>query len=215
MEASYPPSMFTEISLPVILLAALVTSSSPGPATLAIAGTSMTSGRKSGLALAAGVLAGSVTWSILAALGLGAIMRANAWLFEVLRYIGAGYLLYLAYRSARSAFGRRVMTLSALDVISPRVAFTKGVALHLTNPKPILFFGSLFAIGVPPGSPPETLALVVGAIALLNVVVFHGYALLFSSVPMVKGYMKLKRWFETVFALMFGAAAIKILTAKI
>jgi threonine efflux protein len=207
--------MTMSINLPVILAAALIASSSPGPATMAIAGTSMTSGRKSGLALAAGVLTGSITWSILAALGLGAVMRANAWLFEVMRYIGAGYLLYLAYKSARGALARQAASIRALAVISPASAYAKGVMLHLTNPKPILFFGSLFAIGIPPGSPPEALALVVGAIALLNVIVFHGYALLFSSAPMVTGYMKLKRWFEAVFAVAFGAAAFKILSARL
>jgi threonine efflux protein len=208
-------TMLESINLPVILAAALIASASPGPATMAIAGTSMTSGRKSGLTLAAGVLTGSITWSILAALGLGAIMRANAWMFEVMRYLGAAYLLYLAWKSARSALSRQAASLRGLAVISPTSAYAKGLMLHLTNPKPILFFGSLFAIGVPSGSTPETLALVVGAIALMNIFIFHGYALLFSSAPMVRGYMKLKRWFEAAFALLFGAAAIRILTTRI
>ncbi|WP_367648667.1 LysE family translocator [Ruegeria arenilitoris] len=68
-----------EINLPLILIAALISSVSPGPATLAVAGTSMASGRRSGLALASDIKTGSLMWSVAAALGLGAVMLANAW----------------------------------------------------------------------------------------------------------------------------------------
>src|SRR3546814_5659941 len=67
------------LPLPLILAAALLASASPGPATLAIAGTSMKSGRKYGLTVAAGILTGSLVWSTAAAFGLGAALLANAW----------------------------------------------------------------------------------------------------------------------------------------
>src|SRR3546814_9652416 len=95
--------MIADVNITLVLLAALVATASPGPATLAIAGTSMASGRRYGLALAAGVTTGSLTWSIAAAAGLSAVMLANAWAFEVLRYAGACYLLFPAFKSARSA----------------------------------------------------------------------------------------------------------------
>ena len=95
--------MLQDINLPLILIAALVAGASPGPATLAIAGTSMSSGRKSGLSLASGIMTGSLIWSVAAALGIGAIMLANAWVFEIIRYFGAIYLMFLAYKSGRSA----------------------------------------------------------------------------------------------------------------
>ncbi len=72
-------AMLTDINLPLILLAAFVASSSPGPATLALAGTSMASGRAAGLALASGITTGSLIWSVAAAMGLGGLMLANAW----------------------------------------------------------------------------------------------------------------------------------------
>lgn len=74
-----------DVNLPVILFAAFLAAGSPGPATLAIAGTSMSSGRPAGLALAAGVTSGSFIWSISAAFGLGAVMALNSWIFEVFR----------------------------------------------------------------------------------------------------------------------------------
>ena len=86
------------VNLPLILGAAFIATVSPGPATMAIAGTSLALGRRHGLAIASGVTTGSLAWSIAAALGLGALMFANAWLFEAMRYAGAAYLIWLALK---------------------------------------------------------------------------------------------------------------------
>lgn len=92
------------IPLPVILLGWALGGGSPGPATLAISSTSMEHGRRSGLFIALGVVVGSAIWGIAAALGFSAMMVANAWAFDVMRYIGASYLLFLAVKSLRSAW---------------------------------------------------------------------------------------------------------------
>lgn len=207
--------MITEINLFLILVAAFVTTASPGPATLAIAGTSMNSGRLSGLAIASGVTTGSLIWSVSAALGLGTLMLANAWAFEMARYVGAGYLLYLAFKSARSALSPGGLPVQGAVATSLASAYGKGLALHLTNPKAIFFFGSLFAIGIPSDASFQDLAVVIGAVGIQSFLVFHGYALLFSSPPMMAGYARLRRWFEAVFALVFGVAGAKILTTDI
>lgn len=207
--------MVGHIHLSLILVAALIAAASPGPATLAIAGTSMRAGRRVGLALAAGILSGSLIWSIGAAAGLSAVMLANVWLLEVVRYCGAAYLLFLAFKSARSALTPGRTELPGLAVASLRGAFGRGLALHLTNPKAILFFGSLYAFGIPLDATLSNLALVVVAIALQSTVIFFGYAILFSSATVVRGYLRLRRWFEGVFAFAFGYAGYKILSAKL
>ncbi|WP_159804631.1 LysE family translocator [Litoreibacter roseus] len=206
--------MLLDVNLPLILLAALVASASPGPATLALAGTSMASGRTSGLALASGITTGSLIWSIAAALGLGALMLANAWVFEVIRYFGAAYLMFLAYKAARSAMSDKELAARPL-LGGRRTLYAKGLTLHLTNPKAILFFGSLYSLGLPPGTSVQDLGLVILAVGFQSFAIFHGYALLFSSTGMTRLYFKLRRWFEGAFAIGFGAASFKILTAKV
>ena len=52
-------------------------------------------------------------------------------------------------------------------------------------------------------------------LAVQSALVFHGYALLFSSRPLAAGYMRLRRWFEATFALAFGYAGFRILTARL
>jgi threonine efflux protein len=207
--------MSHDINLPLILAAALLASGTPGPATLAIAGTSMAAGRRIGLALASGVTTGSLMWSTAAACGLGALMLANVWVVELLRYFGAGYLIFLGLKSAKSALTPNQAVPLGLAVASPKRAYAKGLALHLTNPKAIFFFASVYSLGVPATATPRELATVIVAVGLQSFVIFHGYALLFSSGVVARRYLRARRWFEGAFALAFCAAGVKILAAKL
>lgn len=196
-----------------MLGAGIVASASPGPATLGIAGISMRYGRLCGLVLAAGIVTGSYFWSITAALGFGAILMAHVWILETVRYCGVAYLLYLACRSLRAAMSDTDATMTELK--APHGYFMAGLMLHLTNPKPVLFFGTLFSLGVPAGTGASDPALVVLVVGLCNATIFIAYALLFSNTMLARLYAGARRWFESVFALLFGIAGVKILTFKL
>lgn len=200
------------VPLYAVLIGWMVAGGSPGPATLAISGTSMQQGRLAGLTLAAGIVAGSASWGIAAGLGFSALMMAHVWLFELVRYAGAAYLMYLAVRSLRSAWRG-----GAVRVPPARHGrlFTKGLFLHLTNPKAILSWGAIYAIALPSGAAPLAVWGLFAALIGCSMVVFFGYALLFSWSPIAGGYARAKRGFEVVFGLLFGAASLKILTARL
>lgn len=188
---------------------------SPGPATLSIAGTSMNTGRRAGLIFSLGILLGSAAWGLAAAAGLSALMLANAWIFEILRYCGAGYLLFLAVKSLRSALAPNVPMAQRAYGGSAWQIFSKGALIHLTNPKAILSWASIYSLVLPSGSAPTE---VFGLFAFLysgSILIFLGYAVLFSTPGVVAIYMRLKRWFELVFAGFFGFASLKILTARL
>ncbi|WP_299621159.1 LysE family translocator [uncultured Tateyamaria sp.] len=188
---------------------------SPGPATMGIAGTAMTAGRRSALCFAFGILAGGASWGIAAALGLSAIMLANAWIFELIRYAGALYLGWLAAKALRRAVSPRGAILGTPFSGSGRTLFLKGWAIHITNPKAILSWGAIYAIVAPPDA---TLTMLLGYFGLLytgGMMVFIGYAVLFSSDRVVRAYAAAQRWFDLAFAGFFGFAAFKILTARL
>ncbi len=206
--------MIGDINLLAILLAALAASLSPGPASLAIAGTSMTRGRRAGLLLTAGIMVGSLAWSVAAALGLGAIMLAHAWVFEIIRYAGAAYLIYLGWKAAKSAMSNRAIETRAVRG-GGAALIARGMALHLTNPKSILFFGALYSIGMPADASAAQLATVVAAVGVQATIVYSGYAILFSSASMTRMYLSLRRWFEGAFAVGFAFAGFKVATARL
>ncbi len=203
------------VEFALILVAWAVGGASPGPATLAIAGTAMERGRAAGLAVAAGIVCGSAFWGIAAALGLSALMLANAWVVEILRYVGGAYLLFLAYKAMKSALSDKAVAQAKAKRGDLGAIYVKGLLLHLTNPKAIISWGALFAVIVPPSSTPDVVARTFLALISVSSIVFLGYALLFSMGSFVRGYQKMRRVFEVTFALLFGAAGLKILTTRL
>ena len=202
-----------EINYLLIVITAVIAIASPGPATLAIAGMSMSNGRRFGFVLALGVLTGSLLWSVSAAFGLAAVLHTNTWLFEAMRYCGALYLLYLAFKSLRSALNSAPLTLSSQKTTTTRETYLKGLLLHLTNPKAILFFSALYSVGVPATARPIELISVILMVGALSASVFLGYAIIFSSQTARQIYLKSKTVFESVFAVFFGIAGLKLLTS--
>lgn len=188
---------------------------SPGPATLSIAGTAMDRGRSYGLAMSIGILAGSASWGIAAALGVSALMLTHVWIFEIIRYVGAIYLLWLAYKAVRSAMKSGDAGQERSITGSHWVVFTKGTLIHLTNPKAILSWGAVYALVLPVGATTADLLLTFCYLYAGSIIVFVSYAFIFSSAPMVRAYRKARRWFEGTFAVFFGLASLKILTARI
>lgn len=207
------------IELPISLLlpvlaAALVATGSPGPATMAIAREAMAHGRWAGVALSLGVTTGSWLWSVLAAGGMSAVMLAHGWLIDSLRVAAALYLGWLAWKSARAALRAHDEGAARLRMPSAH-SYLRGLLIHLTNPKPILFFGALFSVGLPQGSAPATVFLIAAIVGLQSMLVFVGLAIAFSSERVAAGYVRLRRVFETVFAVVFGSAAIGFLLSAI
>lgn len=204
----------TGIELAIVWIGWVLAGASPGPATLGIAATSMSEGRQQGLAFAAGILAGGAFWGIAAALGMGALMLTYGWLFLVVKYAGAAYLLYLACKSLKSALSTRSLAAGTVVAGSRWGAFRKGALVHLTNPKAILSWGAVFSIVLPPSAPTSQ---IIGMFAFLysgGFLVFIGYAYLFSTPQAVEIYRNARRWFEFAFAALFGAAGMKILTVR-
>ena len=99
-----------------------------------------------------------------------------------------------------------------LPPTTARRAYAKGLALHLTNPKAILFFGSLFALVVDPQAPPLALAEVALTTAACGAILFPGFALVFSTRRAMSVYRRLRRGLEGAFAALFAAAGLALLT---
>jgi threonine efflux protein len=156
----------------------------------------MNARRESRLAVVEGVTSGSFLWSVSATLGLGAIMVAHVWVFAMVRYLGAGYLLYLTLKSARAALRPNQLDARDIGLGNALGAYSKGLAIYLTNPKAILFFGSLYSIGVPHDASMGDLAIVIGAVAIMSFLIFHGnraavlepqgHGRLFAITPLVR-----------------------------
>jgi threonine/homoserine/homoserine lactone efflux protein len=123
--------------LGLFVVAALLLLITPGPAVLYIVTRSMDQGRRAGLVSMLGVHAGTLVHVAAAAAGLSALLMASATAFSVVKYLGAGYLVYLGVRRLLDRSARAADRPSA---VSLRRAFADGFVVNLLNPKTALFF---------------------------------------------------------------------------
>jgi threonine/homoserine/homoserine lactone efflux protein len=109
----------------------------PGPDMLFVTAQSAAGGTAAGLKATAGICAGYGMHSALVALGLAAIVAASPILFEAMRWLGVGYLIYLATQLIRSALrpGRRTLATKI-----KRSVFRRGFLTSLLNPKGMMIY---------------------------------------------------------------------------
>jgi threonine/homoserine/homoserine lactone efflux protein len=110
----------------------------PGPATLLTVARATSSGTKVGIATGAGIAAGDVIHTIMAIIGVSAIIAASTLLFSIIKYIGAAYLVYLGIRAILQKQPAAISD-GALPV-SASQAFRQAVLAEVLNPKTALFF---------------------------------------------------------------------------
>lgn len=190
---------------------------SPGPSNMAIMGTAMEQGRTAGLTLALGVSTGSLTWGLLSTAGVSALIAAHAGMLLVIKIAGGLYLLYLGWRSARSAMRRGDMPELAAsgEPVNFRRIYLRGYLMHITNPKAILGWTAIIAIGLKPDMPASVVLALLAGCGLISLTLNCCYALAFSSQPMVRGYRRARRYIEGALAGIFAFAGFKLLTSNV
>lgn len=123
--------------------AVFLISATPGPNMLHVMTQSIHHGPRRALATMAGLMSAVLLCLIASALGLGALLKASPHLFDVLRYAGVAYLLWLGIKAWRAPVGGAVEG-AATRSHSPGRLFGTGLLTGLSNPKLIIFAAALF-----------------------------------------------------------------------
>lgn len=151
----------------------------PGPAVIYILNRSISDGRNVGLAAVAGLEIGDAIQALFAALGLSAVLATSASLFNMVKWAGVAYLLYV---------GIRTLTTVPSELgqdnghVSLQHAFRQGIVVNALNPKTALFFLSIFPQFVNPNAQHATVqSLVLGAEFVVLATIFNGSLTLVAS----------------------------------
>lgn len=123
--------------------AAIVLTATPGPDMLLIASRSISQGRSAGFLTYAGIAVGTYCHALAAGLGLSQLFVAVPVAYEIVRWAGCAYLLYLACKTLRSENSTFAPS-TVLRTFSKRRIFTEGLLTNLLNPKMALFVLALF-----------------------------------------------------------------------
>ncbi|WP_158969269.1 LysE family translocator [Chachezhania sediminis] len=197
--------MVEPLTLLAFVPAALALNLTPGADMMFCMGQGLQHGRRAAWAASAGISAGSSIHVTLAGLGLGAVVAAQPWLFDVIRWAGVAYLLWLAAQSLRAGPVRP--TTRGGDH-----AFRDGLVVNLTNPKVILFVLAFIPQFVSPDHPVLPQFLVYGAVLGLGGFIVNGLVGVFAGSigRRLAGNEGVSRWLGRISAGIFGALALRL-----
>src|SRR5690606_24054018 len=197
-------------------IATLIIAITPGPDMTLFVGRTLSQGRAAGLACMAGAMTGILIHTLLVALGLSALIVASPQAFLALKIFGAGYLIWLAVQAIRKG-----AAFSPEKAAGPRRSlagnWAMGIAINLLNPKIVLFFMTFlpqFVSASDPHAPQKLLFLgllfipISLPVTVPMVLAADGFASMLKRMPRVM------RVIDYLFAGIFSAFAIRILTAS-
>lgn len=197
-------------------VAALVLTFTPGPDMTLFMAKTLTQGKKAGVAAVLGATSGLIIHTILAAIGVSALLAASAAAFTVLKIIGAGYLIWLAWQSIRNGSSLTLEAVEAPEQPFHRV-WLQGLGVNILNPKIVLFFVTFlpqFVSASDPNAVSKLLFLggyfVVLGMPLCLLMVLGAGALSRK----LKSSPRVMRIFDWAFAGIMGSFALKLLVAK-
>jgi threonine/homoserine/homoserine lactone efflux protein len=169
--------------------AIIVGAVSPGPSFIIVAKTSLSAGRRVAQFTALGIGIAGTIYASLAAIGLAAALHSYPMLFTAIKYLGGGYLAYIAVAMIR--FARTPLDETAA-AISSNQGFRRGFVTQLSNPKTIVVYASVFAALMP--SKPELWLIVAQplTIGLIEVVWYFLVARMFASAAASSLYARRK-----------------------
>ncbi|MFJ5770445.1 LysE family translocator [Psychrobacillus sp. NPDC093180] len=130
------------LSVISFLGAAIVLTVMPGPDNLFTLAQSIAKGKKAGIFTTLGLCTGLLVHIITATLGISAIIYQSALAFSIVKYAGAAYLLFLAYKSFTEKDSG--LNLNIEDSLDYKSLYQKGIIMNLLNPKVSLFFLAFF-----------------------------------------------------------------------
>lgn len=192
---------------------------SPGPGVLSCVSAGLNHGFRLALWNIVGLQAGATVTLIVVGVGLGAVLAASPLAFMAIKWLGAGYLIYLGINQWRSADAPLRAPVEELPRVArdevPRALFLRGLLVNSTNPKGILFTASVLPQFIDPAAPQLAQYLIVWC------------TLLFTDVCCMSVYTALgvkalgflqnpvaARWTNRIFGALFIAAGIGLAVFK-
>lgn len=210
--------MFGTHDLLLFITSGLLLNMAPGPDSLLIMSRSASQGWRAGSAAALGIGTGTLIHIFAAALGLSAVLATSSAAFSAVKYIGAGYLLYIGIRLILS----KSSTTDSDQIIQPTSAsysntYIQGFLTNVLNPKIAIFFLAFVPQFIDPNTPNKALSFIaLGLIFNLNGMLwchFLAISTAFAS-QRFKTSQKLANRFNRLTGIFFMSLGVKLALSK-
>lgn len=197
-----------------IALIALLGAMLPGPDFAIVAKNSILHSRKSGCFTAVGVGAAIAVHMTYCVLGLALVISSSLFIFNLIKYVGASYLIYLGISSFLIKEPKEIFNsdmIAKKTRISNFVSFKQGFLCNLLNPKATLFFLSIFTVIIKPNTPFYFELIYAMEIIVIAIIWFCSLTIILSHSRIKKALEKSEKYiskFLGVFLILFGMALV-------
>jgi RhtB (resistance to homoserine/threonine) family protein len=209
--------MFGIINFEAFLIAGLIMNLTPGADTMYILGRSIAQGKKAGILSALGISTGAIFHIIFATLGLSIILAKSATAFEIVKYFGAAYLIFLGLKTIFKKADEKFELNNESEVVNYRKIYLSGVLTNILNPKVALFFLAFLPQFIDPNYVQSSLPfLILGITFLLTGTIWCLTLALFASKlsNRIRKNYKIKMWLDKITGGIFVALGIKLALMK-
>jgi RhtB (resistance to homoserine/threonine) family protein len=205
---------FPLIEYASIMLAFGIGAISPGPDFAMVLRQSIAHGRRAAIFTSLGIASAILVHGAYTLLGIGLIVSQSIYLFNILKFVGAAYLIWLGISALRAPAPSPPGNLDIADrqAMGPGKAYVLGFLTNLLNPKAVLFFLSLFTTLVAASTPLAAKSFYVGSMSVLLFGWFVLVSVFFTTSRIRKGFYAIGQWFNraTGLALIFLALRVAI-----
>lgn len=188
---------------------------SPGPSVLFLLAVASSRGRTHALAASIGIGGAAIVWSTATVAGLSAILSEAGNVLVIMKFIGAGYLAWLAWKSFRSAAfpsALNVQKESLNDGLFKTVG--RGFVMQISNPKAIFFWLAIASLGATTEGPGWVSPVFIVVAVTLSLLIHAGWAFVFSTAAAASIYGRAQRWIDGILGVMFAAAASRLASSE-
>ncbi len=192
---------------------------SPGPDFFFVSQTAASRSRKDAMMGVVGITLGVAVWAAVALMGLHLILQKMAWLHQIITVGGGLYLCWMGWQLLKSARAKKLAgdaeeAETTVDLPARGRTFMRGFLTNLSNPKAVIYFGSVFSLFVGDNvSGGERGGLFIMIVAE-TFVWFSVVAMVFALPAMRRGYQRLAKWIDGVAGVVFAGFGIALIVNR-
>ncbi len=211
--------MHSILSLLLVYAVFLGAMISPGPDLLISMRNALGYSARAGVFTALGIMIGNSIHISYCLAGIGLLISKSVILFNIIKWAGAAYLIYIGLASLRSP-GMSIDVNKVTEnlhhkIKSDALAFRNGFVTNITNPKATMFFLALFSQMIDPSIPFGAQAALGAACVITSFFWFSGVALVMGHVRIRQAYSRASKWIDRIFGGFFIALGAKLAFARL
>jgi len=202
----------------MVAMVHMIALASPGPDFFFVSQTAASRSRKEAMMGGIGITLGVAVWAAVALMGLHLILQKMAWLHQIITVGGGLYLCWMGWQLLKSARSKKQDGGAETDVAVALPArgrtFMRGLLTNLSNPKAVVYFGSVFSMFVGDSVSGGERSAIFLLIVIETLAWFSLVAMVFALPKMRRGYQRLAKWIDGVAGVVFAGFGIALIVNR-